>query len=343
MKTAAILGASGYTGAEMIRLAMRHPRLNIVALTGSRYAGQAAGSVHPALKGYDLPKIVTQDEVEWSDIDVAFACLPHGVSQDTVSVIADEVETIIDLSADYRLKDPETYETYYARPHADVERLTSSAYGLSEWAYDALPGAKLVACPGCFPTCALLALAPLVQNGLVDMDDIRITALTGVSGAGRKALESLSFSELNDSAHPYGLTGHRHAPEMDAFLSELSGEDPTVSFVPHIVPMTRGMVATIYVQLTRPIAEAREALEQQYENAPFVHVLPFGKTPRTRDVRGSNMCRIGLFPDRQDGRAILVSAIDNLTKGSSGQALQNYNLTQGWEETLGLEMPPLFP
>ena len=345
MKTTAILGASGYTGAEMIRLAMGHPRLNIVSLTGNRYAGRPASEVHPALSGFDLPDVVASADVDWDDIDVAFVCLPHGVSQDTIAQIADRVETIIDLSADYRLKDVETYETFYARSHADVDRLPSAVYGLAEWARDELPSASLVACPGCFPTCSLLPLAPLARDGLIDMDDIRITALTGISGAGRKSLESLSFAETNDSAHPYGLSalGHRHAPEMDAFLEAVSGEEVSVSFVPQLVPMTRGMVATIMVRSTRPLNELRDALVGEYADAPFVHVLPSGSTPRTRDVRGSNHCRIALFPDRQDGRAILVSAIDNLTKGSSGQALQNYNLVQGWEETLGLEMAPLFP
>jgi len=343
MKTAAILGASGYTGAEMIRLALRHPRLNIVALTGSSRAGQAVSAVHPALAGYDLPDIVRAEDVDWSDIDVAFACLPHGVSQETVSIIADQVETVIDLSADYRLQDVETYERYYGRSHDDAERLRGAVYGLTEWARDELPGASLVACPGCFPTCTLLALAPFSDNKLIDMSDIRVTALTGVSGAGRKALEAFSFSEINDSAHPYGLGGHRHAPEMDAFLEGLSGEDVEISFVPQLVPITRGMVATIYVKLKGRVSEARDALEKCYANAPFVEVLPAGDVPRTRNVRGSNLCRIGLYPDRQEGRAILVSTIDNLTKGSSGQALQNYNLTQGWEETLGLDMPPLFP
>lgn len=343
MKTAAILGASGYTGAEMIRLALGHPRLNIVALTGNRYAGQGARAVHPALGGYDLPDIVSSEDVDWGDIDIAFACLPHGVSQDTVARIADDVGTVIDLSADYRFKDVATYEAHYGRSHDDTERLADAVYGLTEWARNELPGAKLVACPGCFPTATLLPLAPLAEGGLIDMSDVRITALTGVSGAGRKASESFSFSEVNESALAYGLSGHRHAPEMDAFLEALTGEETRVSFVPQLVPMTRGMLATIGVRLTRPIAEAREALESAYAGTPFVQVLPSGEAPRTRDVRGSNLCRIGLFPDRQDGWAILVSAIDNLTKGSSGQAIQNCNLVQGWKEGLGLEMAPLFP
>ena len=343
MKRAAILGASGYTGAEMIRLALGHPKLEIVALTGERYAGRSANDVHPALRGPDLPNVTSLNDVDWSGVDVAFACLPHGVSQDTVSIIADQVETVIDLSADYRLKDPNTYERYYARPHSDVKRLETAVYGLTEWARDELPGASLVACPGCFPTCALLALAPLAETGMIAMDDIRITALTGVSGAGRKALEALSFSELNDSAHPYGLTGHRHAPEIDAFLANVSKSDPCVSFVPQLVPMTRGMVATIYVRLNNDVNTARHELQTRYADAPFVQVLDDGDTLRSRDVRGSNLCRIAIYPDRQAGRAIIVSAIDNLTKGSSGQAIQNYNLTQGWDETLGLKVAPLFP
>ena len=343
MKTAAILGASGYTGAEMIRLVLGHPELNLVALTGHSRAGQAARDVHPGLRGYDLPDVVATGDVDWTDIDVAFACLPHGASEETVARILPDVGTVIDLSADFRLRDADLYERTYGREHSNPDLLHDAVYGLSEWARDDLPGARLVACPGCYPTCALTGLLPLLESGLIG-PDIRIGALTGVTGAGRKALEAFSFSELHDSAHPYGLAGHRHAPEMDQMLERHSDHEVTVSFVPHIVPMNRGMVTTSFVELSgSTVADLREALEARYADAPFVQVLEPGLAPRTRDVRGSNLCRVNVFADRQPGRAIVVSAIDNLAKGSSGQALQNYNLTQGWDETLGLRMAPLFP
>ena len=343
MKTTAILGASGYTGAEMIRLVMGHPRLNLVALTGDSRAGQTAGEVHPALAGHDLPGVTRVDEVDWSDIDVVFACLPHGASQDIISRVAPEVETVIDLSADFRLKDPTVYEENYGRAHDAPDLLERAVYGLSEWVRDDLPGAALVACPGCYPTCSLLALAPLAKAGLIEFGDIRITALSGVSGAGRKAAAGFAYSELSDSTHAYGIGTHRHAPEIDAFLGEAAGEEVEVSFTPHLVPMNRGMTATIYVEALASVRTLRDALRDAYADAPFVQLLPDGLAPKTRDVRGSNLCRLNIFPDRQSGRAILVSAIDNLTKGSSGQALQNYNLVQGWDETTGLEMAPLFP
>jgi len=343
MKTTAILGASGYTGAEMIRLVMGHPRLNLVALTGDSRAGQTAGEVHPALAGLDLPGVTRVDEVDWSDIDVVFACLPHGASQDIISRIADQVEIVIDLSADFRLKDAALYSDTYGRSHDASELLENAVYGLSEWARDDLPGAGLVACPGCYPTCSLLALTPLARDGLIDLSDIRITALSGVSGAGRKAAAAFAYAELADSAHAYGIGTHRHAPEIDAFLGDVSGDDVQVSFTPHLVPMNRGMTATIYVEAIASIRTLRSAFADAYDDAPFVQLLPEGEAPRTRDVRGSNLCRLNVFEDRQSGRAILVSAIDNLTKGSSGQALQNLNLVQGWDETLGLEMAPLFP
>ena len=344
MKTAAIVGASGYTGVEMIRLAMAHPRLTIVALTGARHAGRAAADVHPALLGCDLPDLVRVKDVDWDDVDVAFCCLPHGASEEVVAEIAGEVETVIDLSADFRLKDKALYEATYGRSHGNATLLEEAVYGLSEWARDQLPGAGLVACPGCFPTCTLLALAPLLAEGVIDPEDIRITAMTGVSGAGRKAHEAFSFAELSDSAHPYGLDGHRHAPEMDQFLTGLSDMDVQVSFVPQLVPMNRGMVATIFVRRAGAAnADLRQIYADVYAEQPFVQLLPEGIAPKTRNVRGSNHCHLNAFEDRGDGRSVLVSAIDNLTKGSSGQAIQNYNLTQGWDECLGLEMTPLFP
>lgn len=345
MKNAVILGASGYTGAEAVRLIMGHPNLELVGLTGHSKAGQAYGEIYPNYRHLDLPDVVTVDEIDFTDVDVAFACLPHGASQETIASVIDKVETVIDLSADFRLKDPALYEATYARPHGFHDLLGTAIYGLTEYARDELKGAKLVACPGCYPTCSLLALLPAIDADMIDVSDIVIDAKSGVTGAGRKALASLSFSEVSDGAHAYSVGTHRHAPEIDQMLSHVSGKDTQVSFTPHLIPMNRGMIATCYVKLGDGVSidELRNAYQARYADEPFVHVEAEGVVPQTRHIRASNHCRIGVFADRRQGRAIIISVIDNLTKGSSGQAIQNYNLTQGWDETLGLTVQPVFP
>lgn len=345
MKNVAILGASGYTGAEAARLIYNHPRLNLVALTGHSRAGQSFGSIYPHFAPLNLPDVVKWDDVDWSDVDVAFACLPHGASQDTIAQIIGSVETVIDLSADFRLSDPALYEKTYGRSHDHTSLLKKAVYGLTEFNRADLKGASLVACPGCYPTCSLLALLPALENELIDPTEIIIDAKSGVTGAGRKALASLSYSEITDGAHAYGVGTHRHAPEIDQILNRVIGGGVEVTFTPHLIPMNRGMIATCYVHLKtgQTVDSLRTAYIERYQDEPFVFVESEGNVPQTRHVRASNMCRIGVFPDRKSGRAIIISVIDNLTKGSSGQALQNYNVTQGWEETLGLDFPPLFP
>lgn len=345
MKNAVILGASGYTGAEAVRLIMGHPKLNLVGLTGHSKAGQAYGEIYPNYRHLNLPDVVTADEIDWSDVDVAFACLPHGASQETIAKVIDSVDTIIDLSADFRLKDPVIYEATYGRPHGFHSLLGEAVYGLTEYARDELVGAKLVACPGCYPTCTLLALLPAVDADMIDVTDIIIDAKSGVTGAGRKALASLSFSEVADGAHAYAVATHRHAPEIDQMLTYVSGIEAEVSFTPHLIPMNRGMIATCYVRLGDGVSvdDLRNVYLERYQDEPFVHVEAEGVAPQTRHIRASNHSRIGIFADRREGRAIIISVIDNLTKGSSGQALQNYNVTQGWDETLGLNVQPVFP
>jgi len=252
---------------------------------------------------------------------------------------------IIDLSADFRLKDPALYEATYGRPHGFHALLGDAVYGLTEYAREDLIGVKLVACPGCYPTCTLLALLPGVDADMIDVADIIIDAKSGVTGAGRKALASLSFSEVADGAHAYGVGTHRHAPEIDQMLTHVSGDEVAVSFTPHLIPMNRGMIATCYVKLGDGVSidDLRAVYEARYSDEAFVHVEAAGVVPQTRHIRASNHCRIGIFADRREGRAIIVSVIDNLTKGSSGQALQNYNVTQGWDETLGLNVQSVFP
>lgn len=345
MKHAAILGASGYTGAEAVRLILGHPKLKLSAMTAHSRAGEDYADVFRNFAGQALPPLTKLDEVNWDSIDVAFACLPHGASQETIAKIYDYVETIIDLSADFRLSDPDLYAKTYGRPHEFKGLLDNRIYGLSEYASDTLEGAKLVACPGCYPTASLTALLPGLANKLISPNGIIIDAKSGVTGAGRKATLAFAYSETTDGAQAYAIGTHRHAPEIDQAIQEFVGIDATVRFTPHLIPMNRGMIATCHVNLTSGVTleELRACYEESYATSPFVHVLPDGQIPQTRHVRGSNHCQIGLFADRTRNSAVIVSVIDNLTKGSSGQAIQNYNLTQGWDETLGLTSVGVFP
>ena len=345
MKNAAVLGASGYTGAEAVRLILGHPKLNLEALTAHSRAGEAYADVFRNFSGKDLPDLVTLDEVEWDKIDVVFACLPHGASQDSIAKIYGKVETIIDLSADFRLSDPKLYEKTYGRPHDFPDLLKTRIYGLSEYVKADLPGAKLIACPGCYPTCSMLALLPGLEAGMINPDQLIIDAKTGVTGAGRKASLAFAYSEQADGAHAYGIGNHRHAPEMDQSIKSFAGKSSTVRFTPHIVPMNRGMIASCHINLADGVTidALRDVYEARYSDAPFVQILDAGVIPQTRHIRGSNFCQIGIFSDRTAGSAVIVAVIDNLTKGSSGQAIQNYNLVQGWDETLGLTHVGVFP
>ncbi len=345
MKNAAILGASGYTGAEAVRLILGHPKLRLKALTGHSRAGEPLSNVYPHFAGLGLPDVVTWDAVDWDDIDVVFACLPHGASQDMIAKIIDRVETVIDLSADFRLKDAEVYAATYGRSHDHTVLLSGAVYGLTEYARADLPGAKLVACPGCYPTCTLLSLLPAFDADMVETDSIIIDAKSGVTGAGRKAVTSLIYPEVSDGAHAYGVGTHRHAPEIDQMLSHVTGEDICVSFTPHLIPMNRGMITTSYLRLKPGVSfgDVQAAYADRYVDEPFIYIEQPGIAPQTRHIRASNNVRIGLFKDRAPGRIIITAVIDNLTKGSSGQAVQNYNVVQGWDEMLGLTGTAVFP
>lgn len=344
MKNAAIFGASGYTGAEAVRLLLSHPKIRIKALSANRRADEDYGDVFANFAGQDLPQTQSIDTIDLSEIDVVFSCLPHSTGQAAIANALKHVETVIDVSADFRLSDPAQFEQVYGVPHSQPELLHNRVYGLTEFARERLLGTRLVACPGCFPTCTLLALLPGVEVGAFTQNTIIIDAKTGVTGAGRKATLGLHFSEVSDGAHAYAVGNHRHAPEMEQELIRFGYESP-ISFTPHLLPMNRGMIASCYVELANGMSvdQLRSVYMDRYADDPFVHVLAAGEIPQTRHVRGSNQARIAVCADRVPGRAIILSVIDNLTKGSSGQAIQNYNLTQGWDETLGLELTALFP
>jgi N-acetyl-gamma-glutamyl-phosphate reductase len=367
---AAILGASGYTGAELIRLLVRHPHVEIALITADRKAGQSIESVYPHLTGLGLPDLMAIKDVEWPglELDVVFCALPHATSQEIIKGILHDTGhgfidemiierptdyanaikgsvKVIDLSADFRLRDTDVYTRWYGEYHQAAELQKEAVYGLTEHYRDAIKGARLVACPGCYPTAALLTLIPLLKDGLIQKDGIIIDAKSGVSGAGRSVKEANLFTEVSEAIHPYAIAAHRHAPEIEQELSRASGGDLMVTFTPHLIPMNRGELETIYVNLTdgQTAEDLRAGLIKAYADEPFVHVVAEGTIPATRHVRGSNQCLIGVFADRVPNRAILVVAIDNLIKGSSGQAIQNMNIMFDLPETLSLEQAPLFP
>jgi N-acetyl-gamma-glutamyl-phosphate reductase len=344
-----VLGASGYTGAELVRLLLRHPKVEIALLTAERSAGKAMRDVFPQFSPFELPKLVAVDGIDWvgASLDVAFCALPHGTTQTVIKTLlaAAPSTRIVDLSADFRLHDPAAYARWYGHEHLAPELQAQAVYGLVETHRREIRHAHLVANPGCYTTCAQLPLVPLIKAKAIELDEIVIDAKSGMTGAGRAAKEAMLFSEVSEGFNAYGVGQHRHMAELDQEFSLAAGREVVVTFTPHLVPMNRGILSTIYVRgrRGRTAQNLHEILTDAYAKEPFVHVLPFGETPHTRHVRGSNMTFVGVAKDRQEGRAIIVSALDNLTKGASGQAVQNMNLMMGWPETTGLEQVALFP
>lgn len=340
----AILGASGYTGAELLRFLVRHPRTEICALTAERQAGKAMAEVFPHLGPFGLPALVKIDQVDWSRIDLVFCALPHGTTQEVIAALPGTMP-VIDLSADFRLRDIDTYATWYGHPHYAPALQEQAVYGLSEFYRPEIRAGRLIACPGCYPTAILPPLIPLLEAGVIAPDPIIVDAKSGVSGAGRDAKQATHFCEAGEGVHAYGLGGHRHQPELEQELGRAAGGAVGVSFTPHLLPMNRGELATIYVRLTESmgVADVRACWTQRFADEPFLKIAPEGQSPATRSVRGSNLCLMNVFPDRRPGWAIIIAAIDNLTKGSSGQAIQNMNLMIGAPETLGIDALPMMP
>ena len=344
-----VLGASGYTGGELVRMLLRHPRSEIVLLTAERSAGKAMREVFPQFSPYNLPTLTAIDGINWSkqQLHVAFCALPHATTQKVVkALLADAPATkVVDLSADFRLSDTAAYAKWYGHEHHAPELQQEAVYGLTEVHRREIKRARLIANPGCYTTCAELPLIPLIENKAVDLNEIVIDAKSGMTGAGRAAKEAMLFSEVSEGFNAYGVGHHRHMAEIDQELSLAAGREVVATFTPHLVPMNRGILSTIYVRgrRGRTPEDLHAILLKAYLKEPFVHVLPFGETPHTRHVRGSNMTFIGVAKDRIEGRAIIVAALDNLVKGASGQAIQNMNLVMGWAETMGLEQVALFP
>ncbi len=336
----AVLGASGYTGAELVRLVATHPGMEIVALTADRRAGAAMAEVFPHLRHLELPRLVTIAEVDLKGVDLAFCALPHATTQEVISALPRDLK-IVDLSADFRLRDPAVYAKWYGHEHRALDLQAEAVYGLTEFYRDEIRAARLVAGTGCNSATGLLAVVPLLEAGLIDPDDIIIDLVTGVTGAGRAPKEGMLHAELSEGFHAYNVAKHRHMAEFDQEFAKAAGRPVTCSFTAHLAPQNRGILATIYLQ--GEAAAIHAELARRYQAEPFIRVLPLGESPHTRHVRGSNFCDLGVVADRRPGRVILFSALDNLVKGASGQAIQNANLMLGLDETAGLMAAPLFP
>jgi N-acetyl-gamma-glutamyl-phosphate reductase len=344
-----VLGASGYTGSECVRLLLRHPQVEVALLTADRKAGQEMREVFPQFSPFALPKLVPLDGLDWATLglDLVFCALPHATTQKVVKHLVAEAPNIrvVDLSADFRLADPAAYARWYGHEHHAPELQKEAVYGLVEIYRERIRKGRLIANPGCYTTCAQLPLVPLLKTGAIDVDEVVVDAKSGMTGAGRAAKENMLFSEVSEGFHAYGVGHHRHMAELDQEFSLAAGRTVTVTFTPHLVPMNRGILSTIYVRGIggRSPQDLHAILLDTYRAEAFVHMLPFGEMPQTRHVRGSNMTFIGVAADRIRGRAIIGSALDNLVKGASGQAVQNMNLLLGFPETTGLEQIALFP
>jgi N-acetyl-gamma-glutamyl-phosphate reductase len=345
-KKIGVLGASGYTGADAVRLLARHPNAEIAALTANTHAGKPMQEVFPHFFMLDLPRLTEWEKVDWTKLDAVLCGLPHGTTQEIIAAVitSNPAIKILDMSADFRLRDMEVYAKWYGHEHRAAHLQGEAVYGLTEFYRKKIAAARLVACPGCYPTAVLLALVPLAKAKLIDVDDLVIDAKSGVTGSGRGLKQNTLFSEAGEGLSAYAVGTHRHSPEIEQEIGVAAGSPVTVNFTPHLIPMSRGEFCTSYVKLKGGSADdLREALADAYRDEPFVHVAKKGVVPQTQNVRGSNYVQIGVFADRIKNRAIVISVLDNLVKGSAGQAIQNMNLMLGFPETTGLEQLALFP
>lgn len=342
---AAIFGASGYTGQELIRILSGHPQVELVAATSRRYAGQKVAEVFPSLGGFTSLSFADASAQEIAGLcDVVFLALPHGVSMDIAPVFIQTGKIVIDLSADYRLRDLTTYEKWYAR-HTSADLLGQAAYGLPELYREDIKQSRLIANPGCYPTSIILGLLPALKNQLVDVSTIIADSASGVSGAGRDPVVGSLFAEVAGGFKAYKVGQHRHTPEIEQELNCQAGRQFAISFTPHLLPVTRGILSTIYATLQKDMAleDLRALYVAHYEGEKFVRICPLGAYPNISSVCGSNYCDIGLAVDPRTNRIIIISAIDNLIKGAAGQAVQNMNLVCSLAEDSGLRTPPLYP
>lgn len=342
-----ILGASGYTGAELIRILLNHKKVEIAALVANSNAGQKIEQLYPHLIHYELPELQKVEEVDFTKIDAVFGCLPHTTSQETFKKLLSDPKNshlkIFDLSADFRLENPEDYQRWYDHEHIAKDLQPQAVYGLTEIHRKQIKKSNLIACPGCYPTSALLPLIPLLQNNLIEKDDIIIDSKSGTSGAGRSVKQGNLFCEVNESVKAYGIGKHRHIGEIEQELCKAANAKLEIDFTPHLLPINRGIISTIYAKINPKfsLADIQNCLQTKYEDEPFVRVIE--GEPNIKDVVGTNFCVMTVKKARTANKVIIVSVIDNLCKGASGQAVQNMNLVFGFDEKEGLELTPLFP
>lgn len=340
-----IVGGTGYTGSELLRLLARHPQVEVVAITSRAEAGVPVAQLFPSLRGVLALAFSTPDEARLTDCDVVFFATPHGVAGAQAQGLTSAGVVVIDLAADFRLQNLAVWEKWYGHAHPSPELVPESVYALPEIERASIKSAMIIGNPGCYPTATQLALAPLIEQKLIALDDVIVDAKSGISGAGRGAKVDMLLAEASDSFKAYALNGHRHLPEIEERLAVLAGEPVGVTFVPHLLPMIRGIEVTVYATLTQDLsqAELQALFEARYAGEPFVDVMPAGSHPETRTVKGTNLCRLAVYRPQGRRKVVVTSVIDNLTKGAAGQAIQNMNLRFGLPETLGLELIALLP
>ena len=342
MVTAGIVGGTGYTGVELLRLLVRHPDVKLATITSRGDAGTPVADMFPSLRGATKLAFVDPAQAPLDRCDVVFFATPNGICMQQAKPLLEAGVRVVDLAADFRIRDIATWEAWYKMKHACPDLVADAVYGLPEMYRSRVRTSRLVANPGCYPTAVQLGFLPLVEAGAVELDGLIADAKSGVSGAGRKAEVHTLFSEASDNFKAYGVPGHRHLPEIAQGLSAMAGREVSPIFVPHLTPMIRGIHATLYARLTQAI-DLQALYEQRFADEPFVDVLPAGSHPDTRSVRGANVCRIAVHQPQGGKTAVVLSVIDNLVKGAAGQAVQNMNIMFGLAETAGLEALALLP
>ncbi|MBR9861492.1 N-acetyl-gamma-glutamyl-phosphate reductase [bacterium] len=342
-KNIAIIGATGFTGSELVRILHLHPEVNISLITSESRAGEKFSDVHPFFRGIVDQQLYSVNDLDQFEVDLAFLALPHGVSMEYVEKFDGHSFPIVDLSGDYRLNNPETYEAWYNKKHSFTKAFEYAAYGIPELYRDKIKKARLVANPGCYPTSVILGAAPLIDSGLVHTDRIISDSKSGITGAGVKAKTVNHYSNVNDNFKAYGIKTHRHSIEIQENFERLGDTEVKVQFTPHLLPIDRGILSTIYLQPKSNITEGKikEIYEDFYKDGPFIRLLD--QAPAVKNVRGTNYCDIYTTYDERTNNIMVFSAIDNLVKGAAGQAVQNMNLLFGWNEALGLNQIPLCP
>ena len=337
-----VFGGTGYTGVELIRLLLNHPNVEIYQITSRNDKGKRVDEIYPSFRGVLNNTLVSPEDADLKNVDIVFFATPNGIAMNYAEGLIEAGKLVIDLAADFRIKDQGIWEKWYGVEHKSPNLINKAVYGLPEINRDSIKKSKLVANPGCYPTAIQLALIPLLEKKLISSTNIIADAKSGISGAGRNPELKLLMSEADEDFKAYGIGGHRHLPEIEQNLTYVSGENVKLTFIPHLVPMVRGIFATIYVECIKNF-KAKDIFESYYKDEPFVDIMESNIYPNTKSVRASNFCRISFYKEQDTNRLIIFSVIDNLMKGAAGQAVQNMNIMMDWQETLGLSSVPIIP